>query len=514
MYRRRQTLAGCKAAARALLSSAGFRRGGGPARPAGAPLTPSMLAARRGFHAQSSLLDQRKPPGGWDEKFDVPGKRGPWTADGHNTSHASTKQESFGNGGINTDKRKKKKKNTGIWQPIPIALGIVCIAIVHFIRMANRASEEGGEMVKIEGPWHVHVYAALPLRGLSRLWGWGNELTVPVWLRVPLYKTYASMFGCNLDEMEDPNLEHYSNLGEFFYRTLKPGARTIDQKAPLVSPADGRVLHFGLITLDRTVEQIKGVTYSLDALLGRAKASEDGRPPPSHHKHLAVAKASHSAEVVSDAQFADINSIDYSLDRMLGTDKSDSTGNSSAVVPAANSKIYGGHRLQPGNSLFFAVVYLAPGDYHRFHSPADWKADRRRHFSGELYSVSPLAVNMIKNLFVLNERVVLMGEWAHGFFSMIPVGATNVGSIKVDFDPELRTNLGRRQLKEQEHAPGTYVERVYPGNGVPLVKGEQMGGFKLGSTVVLVFEAPSTFEFTLEAGQVVRVGEPIGRLSK
>ncbi|KAJ3156674.1 phosphatidylserine decarboxylase 1 [Geranomyces michiganensis] len=512
MYRRRQTLAGCKAAARALLSSAGFRRGplrassGSASSAAGA----GMLAARRGFQTHASLLDQRKLPGAWDEKF------------GHSQPTTTAKQEGSKNGGPNPEKKKKKKKSTGIWQPIPIALGIVCIAIVHFIRKANRDGEtdrDGTGLVKIEGPWHVHAYAALPLRGLSRLWGWGNELTVPVWLRVPLYKTYASMFGCNLDEMEDPNLEHYANLGEFFYRTLKPGARSIDQKAPLVSPADGRVLHFGLITLDRTVEQIKGVTYSLDALLGRVKASQDGQPSPSpspsQKKHLTLAKTSRSAEVVSDAQFADINSIDYSLDRMLGSDdqsgSTSSSTNSSAVTTP--SKIYGGHRLQPGNSLFFAVVYLAPGDYHRFHSPADWTAHRRRHFSGELYSVSPLAVNMIKNLFVLNERVVLMGEWAYGFFSMIPVGATNVGSIKIDFDPELRTNLGRRQLKEQEHAPGTYVERVYPGHGVPVVKGEQMGGFKLGSTVVLVFEAPSTFEFTLEAGQKIRVGEPMGRFS-
>ncbi|KAI8917190.1 phosphatidylserine decarboxylase-domain-containing protein [Powellomyces hirtus] len=376
--------------------------------------------------------------------------------------------------------------------------------MVHFLRKANREEGDGksGSLIKIEGPWHVQVYAALPLRGLSRLWGWGNELTVPVWLRGPFYKAYASMFGCNLDEMEDPVLENYPNLGAFFYRTLKPGVRPIDQNAPLVSPADGRVLHFGLITLDRTVEQIKGVTYSLDALLGRHKLENSSNSAqPAEGKVLALAKKSHSAEVVTDAKFADINSIDYSLERMLGED-------TKGVVAKAHA--YGGHILKPGNSLFFAVVYLAPGDYHRFHSPANWTVERRRHFSGELYSVSPLAVNMIKNLFVLNERVVLMGDWQYGFFSMIPVGATNVGSIKVDFDPELRTNLGRRKLREMNHEPGTYDELEYIG-GVPLAKGQQMGGFKLGSTVVLVFEAPSNFEFTLEAGQKVKVGEAIGQ---
>lgn len=54
--------------------------------------------------------------------------------------------------------------------------------------------------------------------------------------------------------------------------------------------------------------------------------------------------------------------------------------------------------------------------------------------SGELFSVSPYMAKRLQNLFVLNERVALLGRWRYGFFSMIPVGATNVGSIKVNFD--------------------------------------------------------------------------------
>lgn len=118
--------------------------------------------------------------------------------------------------------------------------------------------------------------------------------------------------------------------------------------------------------------------------------------------------------------------------------------------------------LQPreGNKLCFAVVYLAPGDYHRYHSPTNWVVERRRHFAGtclrimpgrakpfqltcalrslspagELFSVSPWMVGKLSDLFVLNERVALLGRWRYGFFSMIPVGATNVGSIRVNFD--------------------------------------------------------------------------------
>ncbi|KAG8983665.1 phosphatidylserine decarboxylase 1, partial [Tulasnella sp. 427] len=69
-----------------------------------------------------------------------------------------------------------------------------------------------------------------------------------------------------------------------------------------------------------------------------------------------------------------------------------------------------------------------------FHSPTAWVVERRRHSAGELFSVSPFLVKRLANLFVLNERVALLGQWRYGFFGMVPVGATNVGSIKVNFD--------------------------------------------------------------------------------
>jgi phosphatidylserine decarboxylase len=87
-----------------------------------------------------------------------------------------------------------------------------------------------------------------------------------------------------------------------------------------------------------------------------------------------------------------------------------------------------------GKEWHVCVVYLAPGDYHRFHSPTEWSITSRRHFAGELFSVSKKMLKMLPNLFALNERVVLLGEWAHGFFSMVPVGAVNVGSIVVNCD--------------------------------------------------------------------------------
>lgn len=133
----------------------------------------------------------------------------------------------------------------------------------------------------------------------------------------------------------------------------------------------------------------------------------------------------------------------------------------------------------------------------------------------------------LENLFVLNERVALLGRWKHGFFSMVPVGATNVGSIKINFDQVCSVLLNfahiliyalkalRTNVRGRPPPPGTYSEAVYSAaspilNGQPLIAAQEMGGFCLGSTIVLVFEAPNDFEFSVQAGQKVKVGERLG----
>ena len=56
-----------------------------------------------------------------------------------------------------------------------------------------------------------------------------------MWFREPGFKLYSWIFGCNLEEVKDPDLTHYKNLSEFFYRELKDGARPVDYDAALVS---------------------------------------------------------------------------------------------------------------------------------------------------------------------------------------------------------------------------------------------------------------------------------------
>lgn len=448
------------------------------------------------------------------------------------------------------------------WYPLPVGVGAVLLAVIHYRRqhtgVVTGMGDTGvlytgaGDAVRISGPWQVHVLAALPLRSLSRLWGTLNTLELPVWMRPAGFRLYAWAFGCNLDEMREPDLTKYASLGEFFYRELADGVRPIADSA-LVSPADGTVLHFGSITHDGRVEQVKGLTYSLDALLGSGSRTPSPTPSalptpphtPPNELHIPFPPRDPDHAHTSDAEFASVNGIDYSLDQLLGRSADTPRADETADEDATTEEVRAMHPREPqdasveeerkdtvavaaelgvgglpplrrttsavkeDNDLYFAVVYLAPGDYHRFHSPAAWVVERRRHFAGELFSVSPYIARRIANLFVLNERVALLGRWKHGFFSMIPVGATNVGSIVVNFDKNLRTNLRRRP------PPGAFIEAHYSQasmllRGQPLTRGQEMGGFKLGSTIVMVFEAPRGFRFTVKPGEKVKVGQAFG----
>ncbi|KAI3975337.1 hypothetical protein MKX01_033577 [Papaver californicum] len=137
--------------------------------------------------------------------------------------------------------------------------------------------------------------------------------------------------------------------------------------------------------------------------------------------------------------------------------------------------------------IFYCVIYLKPGDYHRVHSPVDCSIFLRRHFSGRLFPVNERATRTIRNLYVENERVVLEGQWAEGFFALAAIGATNIGSIELFIEPELRTNKLKKILHTEPPEEHVYEPQ---GVGVMLKKGDEVAAFNMGSTVVLIFQAP------------------------
>lgn len=397
-----------------------------------------------------------------------------------------------------------------------ITLGALVVVCIKDYQETAPINEH--ELIKPTS-WPLFLYSYLPLNTLSRLWGRFNNITLPVPMRESGYKLYSSIFGVNLNEMLDPDLTHYKNLAEFFYRQIKPESRPIDPTALITSPSDGRVLKFGKVDHDGGIEQVKGMTYKLEALLG---ASESHQTARSQSLDYDIEK-----DNTNDSDFLshllnntnqDCTARSSDLDQQQSLVDFSQQGEKSNLHPSTSKILKATTALTPTTSatdLFYVVIYLAPGDYHRFHSPVTWVSTLRRHFVGELYSVAPYFQNSFSNLFVLNERVALLGYWKYGFFSMTPVGATNVGSIKINFDKDLVTNtriLNGEKLKKNTCYEASYSSASSLLKGEPLLKGEEMGGFMLGSTVVLVFEAPKNLKFTLEENQYIKMGQCICEL--
>ena len=303
--------------------------------------------------------------------------------------------------------------------------------------------------------WNVRACRRLPLRLVSRHWGrLANADSAPRLLTLLLVWIYSRLFRCRLEEAERSDIRQYRSLGDFFCRRLRPGARPIALDAEAVSPSDGAVTHSGEFA-GGFLQQVKGVHYSLNYFLGLE--GPDGA-------HRGVHASSDGASLL--------------------------------------------HHTDGSTRLFQWVVYLSPGDYHRFHSPADWSVERRRHFPGELLSVKPGMVSAFPGLFHLNERVAWLGRWRHGFFSMTAVGATNVGSIHADFEPELRTNQAASVRRECTMASACsrrsfyFSQRDFAEGEVEMRRGQDFGHFSFGSTIVLVFEAPRDFRFSAGEGRV------------
>ena len=128
----------------------------------------------------------------------------------------------------------------------------------------------------------------------------------------------------------------------------------------------------------------------------------------------------------------------------------------------------------------FATLYLSPRDYHRIHMPIAGKLLRMIHVPGDLFSVNPTTARGVPGLFARNERVVCEFETAQGPMVLVLVGATIVGSMATVWHGQV--NPPR---------PGIVREWHYDTQNVLLQKGEEMGRFLLGSTVVMLFQQNS-----------------------
>ncbi|WP_341685532.1 archaetidylserine decarboxylase [Limnohabitans sp.] len=149
----------------------------------------------------------------------------------------------------------------------------------------------------------------------------------------------------------------------------------------------------------------------------------------------------------------------------------------------------------------FATLYLSPRDYHRIHMPCAGRLTRMIHVPGDLFSVNPTTARGVPGLFARNERVVCVFEGEFGPFVMVLVGATIVGSMATVWHGVV--NPPR---------PGQVREWTYEMGNINLDKGEEMGRFLLGSTVVLLMPQ-GTWQLPTDwtPARPIRMGEAMGQ---
>jgi phosphatidylserine decarboxylase len=270
--------------------------------------------------------------------------------------------------------------------------------------------------------------SALSQPFLSRVIGRLADLRLPSALLRPLLRAYVAAYRVDLGEASGP-LSSYPTFNAFFTRRLREGARPVaGGEGVVVSPCDSRLRGIGPVPGDGRLEQVKGSSYSVDALLGSA---EDAAP------------------------------------------------------------------FRRG---LHAVLYLSPAMYHRVHSPVDGRVRAFRYVPGRLFPVNRAGVRSVPGLFTRNERVsVFLDSDIHGPVAVVLVGAANVGRMSLAF-ADLVTNRGQP------------AGRLVPAEPVELRRGDEIGAFNLGSTVVLLV-ADSGLAPASAAGDVVRVGQALWRRS-
>jgi len=150
----------------------------------------------------------------------------------------------------------------------------------------------------------------------------------------------------------------------------------------------------------------------------------------------------------------------------------------------------------------FACIYLAPYNYHRIHMPLEGRLAATRYVPGQLYSVNAATARTVPGLFARNERVVCEFDTELGPLAVVMVGALFVGSIETVFAGEINPPRTR----------GGLVSHIETGVGRQFARGEELGRFNMGSTVVLLLGHRATrFTERLGPGSTLRLGQALAR---
>ena len=140
---------------------------------------------------------------------------------------------------------------------------------------------------------------------------------------------------------------------------------------------------------------------------------------------------------------------------------------------------------------FVATIYLSPSDYHRFHYPLSGDLKAYCHSTGSLFPVNSKGMNLVNKLFIRNERIISKFEKQGLPFYMVSVGATNVGSIKMEFISKIKRDNKWKQVKKR------------------VTQLDEMGRFEMGSTIILLCPNELVEPPKKTNNQKILVGEPI-----
>ncbi len=175
--------------------------------------------------------------------------------------------------------------------------------------------------------------------------------------------------------------------------------------------------------------------------------------------------------------------LDYTLEDLLATDLDE-------------ARAYGNGR--------FATIYLAPYNYHRVHAPFDAELVAARYVPGDLFSVNEATVSKVPGLFRRNERLVMHFSTARGPAILVFVGALNVGSISTPWTGEVRPRRA-----------GVVDALDLSSHDTQVAKGDLLGWFNMGSTVILVLpDGMGEWDSDLDPGDTLRMGEVLGTLAQ
>mmetsp|Transcript_53944 Transcript_53944/g.106433 ORF Transcript_53944/g.106433 Transcript_53944/m.106433 type:complete len:343 (+) Transcript_53944:54-1082(+) len=165
--------------------------------------------------------------------------------------------------------------------------------------------------------------------------------------------------------------------------------------------------------------------------------------------------------------------------------------------------------LAADRKIMYMALHLGPGDYHRFHSPTQFTIFSGRRFAGEGLPVSPVVTGRTNDVFSVNERIVLSGEWSGGQMHLAAVGAAHVRGIFLSFDEQFAKDMAPSEGMYYLDGCQTCTQVPKGSGGLHNAPGSSLGGFRLGSAVVLVFEAPAGSTWRVGPGDRVRVGQQL-----